>query len=224
MDNLPTVEDVNAVLAAPEELSVLSPEELAIGAKILPILAAKANATAEANKARELQKQLEVLRGENQKAMEAEMDKLRKAMAPPSAQDIEKLLSQEYLSFEVKIRDRSQSFQTFVIRELPLAAEAKFLRSLQRELVPKLKEVASIDWTGSTAEKIQRLIEFVPSTLGMLTEMCAVCLDPFEEEGVNKEWVERNMGLDRILSVLEAQAMAGRYRDFFLRLSALLPS
>lgn len=213
----------------PEELqSLKTPEEKQIGAKILPMIAAKANAMAEANYAKKLDSAVDQLKTENQKWIETQMEEIRKANTPPDANDLEKLLSQEYLEVPVRLMEksgRSTVEKSFVLRELPQATEQKFFKVIQKGIVPLVKEISSVEWTSSetVAGKLQKLIDAGPEILDTLADLCALCLDPFGEEGITKEWVQANMSSNRIVRVIDAQVQVSRLRDFFSGISQLFP-
>lgn len=215
---LPSDEVIQAALAPeePDELADLSEEEKAVAAKILPKVTKKilfqVRQELEAKKAQELQQALDILKTENQKAL----DEFYKANKPLEPQEIEKLLSEEYLEFKVKLATNGNN-QEFVIRELTQAAEMRFLKYLQKELVPHLKTIAAIEWTpgASVSENLQRLIEFVPDIASMASELCATCLDPNQKHNITAQWVQENLSTRRVITVIQAQIQAGRYRDFF---------
>jgi hypothetical protein len=227
--NVPTSEEVDEALMKQtdvEELQILgTPEERMIAGKIIPIIVRKANATAEAAHAKRLQATVEELKAQNAKAIETQLKAIRDANKPPTPEELEKLLSQEYATFQIEVVQRKGQKRQFTIRELPQATEIKFMRVIQTTLVPRLKELASVEWTNtsSVAEKMQRIIDIIPEAMDMLAECCAIALDPFNEEGINKEWVQLNLSSFRIMSVIEAQVTAGKFRDFFAALSRAIP-
>ena len=214
-----------------DELKDLTPEEAVIGAKLLPLLAAKANQKAEANKAKELVEVVDQLKKDNAAMMEEELRKIREANKPPDATEMTKLLSQEYLEFTVRVFERkTKAEREFVIRELPQSIELKFVKSIKKAIVPHLKLISGVEFQTGTdvASKLQQVIEIIPELMEVLADVCAMCLDPFGdgkvEDRITKEWVQANMGSDRIQKVVLAQGMANRFRDFFSLASRFIPS
>ena len=206
-----------------DDLDFLETEEQkAIGAKVLAVISAKAYAKAEAMKAKELQSFVDRLKADNELQIKQTIEKIRNEAKPTSPADLEKLLSQEYVevTFTVKERTNSYNERTFVLRELPQTIELKFLKSIQQTIVPRLREVTSIEWSeGNVTQKLQRLIEMLPDAMDTLAENCATCLDPFGYEKIDKNWVQSNLSSFRIFNVIEAQVMVSKMRDFFYSIS-----
>lgn len=202
--------------AMPEELLQFeNDQERSIAARLLPVIAEKANRQAEANKAKELEKFVGELQTENKRVLDAKLEEFRKAMVPPTPEELQKVLDQEYLEFSLKLKDRNGS-KDFVIRELPMAAEAKVVKMLQKTLSSRLKDLSSVEWSAelSMVERIARLMEMVPGALETLSDCLAICLDPWDEQHVTGEWVQQNVSSSRMANILNAQIEVSRLRDF----------
>lgn len=225
-NDLPTAEQVAEALTVPPEIE-LTEEEKPIAVKLLPMLARQANEKAEAARADSLNTEVLALRDEFKKQMEVELAKLRKANEPVTPEEMAKLLNQEYLEFSLSVRGRNREERVFMIRELPVAVEKKLLDTVRRTLSSRLKEIAAIDWTAglTNLEKVERSVDMVPGALEVLAECCATCLDPFsEDEAINAQWVLDNMNVYRMYAVLQAQAAASRWRDFFSLVYQAIPN
>lgn len=227
---VPTPEEVAAAVGIepeePAELATLSPEEKRIGAKILPFIAAKVRAQAQAEAAKDLAKQTQELIGQNNRMMADEVEKIRASIKPPDPKQLEQLLSQEYGEMEFKIKTRKKDeTRTFVLREMPQLAEKRFFKMIADKIVPHIKELAAVEWAAaaSRAEQVQRMLEIIPDGLDTLAECCAICLDPYEEDSVDAKWVQLNMGSNRIVTVIEAQLTVSKMRDFISSAYRLLP-
>lgn len=219
-----TPENPDDILAN-DELAGMTDEERAIAAKLLPIIAAKANAMADANKAKQLEKFMAEVRSENEKQFKAEIEAIRKANLPPTPEQLEKILSQEYLEYTVVLRSNGTQ-RTFTIRELPIEAETKILKALRRTIKDRMQELSSVNWqdANNTLERVEKILEVVPGALDTLSECVALCLDPFgEDKELDSNWIKKNVGLGRLASIIEAQLLAGRYRDFLSQVSRLIP-
>ena len=232
-------EEVKGPVAVPDKPSETVPDEVdeqvdmldklfedentrKIGAKLLPLIAAKANAKAEANKARELDKFLTELRAKNAELMQEKMAELTKQFAPTDPAELQKILEQEYTEFTLKLPYEGKS-REFVIRELPVVAENKLIKTLQKTLSARLVDLANVDWNerGTMLERIQQLAAVVPGALETLADCCAVVLDPLgKSPEITGEWVLNNMGMSRISKILMCQLEAGKYRDFFSLISS----
>ena len=227
--DLPTPEAVAEALApdVDQDLAQLTPEEARLVSRILPALEARARIAAEAQKGKELAQIVEELKRDNQALIEAELAKIRKAAEPPKPEELQKLLSQEYQEYTVQVRERANKYQPrdFIIRELPQATELKFVRLIQKSLVPRLKEFQTVEWTEgmTTVQKLQKVVDLIPDGLELMSDLCAISLDPFETEGITKAWVQANLSSVRIMAIIDAQVAAARMRDFMLAVSRLLP-
>ena len=227
----PSRAEAEAILSDPQEKQpdeirmFTDPKEIEIATKILPTVVQRVSAIAEAKKAKELDAYIKRLSEDNATMMKNELEKLQKEYAPLSSSEVGQLLKQEYLEFPVKTRDKNGE-REFVIREMSQAAELKFVKVLQKTIVPRIKEFSSIDWTSGMTmlDKIQTLVEAIPETLDMLAELCVISLDPYGDESVTLEWVQKNLSSYRIASIIEAQIMASRVRDFFSAAFRLMPS
>lgn len=222
-DTAPTEQIVADILATPE-LTFETEQEREIAAKLLPGLAAKANALAEANKMRELNSLVEGIRVENKKAIEEKLEEYRKSMTPPSTDELQVLLSQEFVEFKFKlIHDGVQ--KDFVIRELPLQTETNIIKALRRTLAERVQEISSIEWLPGMAsiERVQKVMELVPGAIETVADCVALCLDPFQEKSIDGKWVMRNVGSSRMMAIIHAQIQASRYRDFLSLASRVMP-
>lgn len=229
-DFVPTREQVEAALADPDqtedELSVLTAEERTAAAAFLPRLVAKIRARSEADAAKKLADQTNELIAQNNRMMTEEVAKLRAQLQPPDPAQLETLLSQEYGQMQVSVFGRKAATEkTFTLRELPQAVERKVIGIVTKTIVPHLKELAAVEWaaSASNAEKLQKILDMLPNGMDMLAECCALCLDPFGDEGITTEWVQANMSSSRIMNVIEAQFTISRLRDFGSAVSRLIP-
>jgi hypothetical protein len=198
-----------------------------VGAKLLPVLVAKAQTAAEAKLADRLRQEVNALAEENSKLITAKLEEYRKQLTPPTPDDIQKVLSQEYVEFKVQVGNNG-SRKEFVIRELPLVAEQRLVKTLSKTLGERVQDFSRLNWQqamdGDMLTRIMHIAQVVPGTMETLAECCAVCLDPFGDvPEITPQWVEKNIGLSRVLAILDAQMKAGRYRDFFSLVSRYIP-
>ncbi len=225
----PVAADIaSAIQDSPPDITAnLTPEEMAVAQKIMPAIVERANKTAEAAHARAMEKEINALKAANEEMIQAEIERFRAQNKPLEPADVEKLLTQSYAEFVVKIRERNKPLEReFTIRELPQAVEKKMLALVQKNLVPHLKEVQSIEWTSTStvAEKIQRVLDVAPNALDTLSQICQLALDPFDEESITLTWVQTNLSSFRIVAIVEAQMLASKVRDFFASASRFIPT
>ncbi len=167
----------------------------------------------------EIQKISGEMQKENKKIVEEAIERFRKEMAPPSEQDIQKLLSQEYMEFSVDVKTREGTTRTFTIREVPIDVEKKILKKVKTILVPFASDLSALSMNmleGDAAKKIVQLMNTFEPMLDVSISVCTICLNPFgEDEEVDEDWVRKNLGATRIVKVISAQMEANKMRDFF---------
>lgn len=138
--------------------------------------------------------------------------------APPSDEQIERLLYPELAEFPVELGSRQ-----FMLREMPAIAEKKFLRLVEQRLPALLQELLSLDerLDDNAAEVFTRVIGRAGSALDLVTEACTLVLDPNGELGVTREFVQQHASTARQLRILQAQLLLNGARDF---LSQVFPA
>ena len=108
--------------------------------------------------------------------------------------------------------------RTFVIKELPQAMEKKMFHTIKKTLLPFASDLAAISLNlleGDAAKKITQLINTFEPILDIMTELCAMSLDPFGVDKIDAEWVREHLSSNRIATIVTVQAQANRLRDFF---------
>ena len=224
----PTPEEIEAAISGEEPDPLISTltteEEKRIAARILPGVIARVSARMEADGAKKLAKATQELIEQNDRMMHDEVAKLRKAIKPPEPAELEQLLSQEYGEIKIELPLKGGK-RTFTLRELPQACEKRMMDIVARRILPQIKEIAAADWAGmaSIATKLQKFIDIVPDGLDMIAECCAICLDPFNTDGIDLEWVQKNISSNRILGIVQAQLEVNKIRDFGSAVYQLLP-
>lgn len=165
------------------------------------------------------------LRKSNSKMIEDTLDVIRKQYGPPSTEQIQQLLNQEYLEFTVKVPwpGEEGAKHDFVIRELPQSIEKKFFKQIREHLLPRAKDIAALSFElvdGKTEDKIKSLLAAFEPAFDILADGVVLVLNPQGKEAeITRAWVQENVSSARMWSILEAQMMANRMRDFFSRLS-----
>jgi hypothetical protein len=159
---------------------------------------------------------------ENKKMVEAAIERFRKEMAPPSTQDIQTLLDQEYVEFKIEVKagkGEDAKVKHFTISELPIAVEKKILKKVKLILVPFASELSAISLNllqGDAAKKIVQIMNTFEPMLDVMVSVCTICLNPNDEdEEVTDEWVLKYVSATRIVKIVTAQMEANKMRDFF---------
>lgn len=163
----------------------------------------------------------------SQEAVKKAIGDWKEDQQPLTNAEVSTLLSQDYLSFEVKFlvgRGKDKKEVLFNLVELPQEIEGKFLKTLKKRFVPLMKNFTAaefkLDLNTSSMEKLQSLIEAIPELLDVFAELVAICLDPWgdntEYGKISESWVKQNLATHRILAILIGQTEVNRYRDFFL--------
>ena len=155
---------------------------------------------------------------ENKKILETTIERFRKEMIPPSEQDIQKLLEQEYLEFTIDVKTKKE-LKHFTIRELPVEVEKKIYKKVKAILVPFSSELSALSLNileGDAGKKVVQLMNAFEPMLDVMIGVCTICLNPFEEDDeITEEWVRKNLGSTRIVKIVTAQVEANKMRDFF---------
>lgn len=151
------------------------------------------------------------LREQSQKAVED----FRRSFPPPSDEQIERLLYPELTEFEVTLGGRR-----FALRELPALAEKRFLRLVEQKLPALVGEILSFDERlGDDPQRaFTHLLGRAGAALDLVSEACALVLDPAGDAGVTREFIQQHASTARQLRILEAQLLLNGARDFLSRL------
>lgn len=189
-----------------------------------PDLVQKVRDILEQEKKKDLDILAATLREENTKAIDAAIKDIREKMAPPKPEDIQKLLDQEILEFNIDLPGKNGSEKkTFVIRELPQKVEKKIIKVAKTKLVPIAQELSSLTMNlleGDAAKKIIDLMNAFEPVLDVVTEVCAIVLNPYgDEKDIDVDWVQEHLSTQKIGTIVMAQFECNRLRDFFLLLS-----
>lgn len=165
------------------------------------------------------------------KGLRTYFEKLKEEQKPPEAQDIQKLLDQEYETFTipityVKYTDNVESTElmTFTVRELPQSVEKKFYRQLKEKLKGKASLLEAFVQSGIDKpfeEKVDAFLSLIDESFDLLADATLLVLNPFNRrKEITKEWVQENISSDRQWKIVEAQLKVNRLRDFFSKVSA----
>lgn len=166
----------------------------------------------------------EQLRSENDVAIQQAISEFKKSQEPPKPEEIQQLLSQEYLSFKVQIPDPKDETKEreFTIKELPQRAEKAFYKKFKDELIPRASDLGALTFEilgGDVGQKITSLLNTFEPTFDLLAEACVLILDPKKTGDVTKEWIQDNLSSYRQWNIIIAQTQVNRLRDFFSQLS-----
>lgn len=156
----------------------------------------------------------------NKVAIETALADYKKELKPPTDAELRKILSQEYLTFEVKV-GRGDKEKTFTIQELPLSKEKKILKIIKDKVIPKVKDLNLLGTENQPLEQqAQTLFEVIDPAMDLLIEATVIVLNPYDEDPeVTTQWIEDNLSSVRIWNILTTQLEVNRMRDFFSGLS-----
>jgi hypothetical protein len=163
------------------------------------------------------------LRDENTKIVTEAIERYKKELAPPTEQDMQKLLTQEYVEFTVELRFKKEGKETetktFTIQELPQKVERRIYKKIKDVLIPFSSELAAMSMNmleGDAAKKIVQIMNTFEPMLDVMAGIAAISLNPYgEDDDITDEWVRENMSSTRIAKIVMAQIEANRMRDFF---------
>jgi hypothetical protein len=158
------------------------------------------------------------LQQENVKIVTEAIERYKKELAPPTQEDMQKLLTQEYVEFTVELKHNGQ-LRKFVIAELSQKVEKKIYKKIKDVLIPFSSELASMSLNmleGDAAKKIVQIMNTFEPVLDVMAGIAAISLNPYgEEEDITDEWVRENLSSTRIAKIVMAQIEANKMRDFF---------
>lgn len=142
------------------------------------------------------------------------------------AEDIQKLLNQEYAEFTLKVKTvLGGKEKTFILRELPQSLEKKFVDILSKKLRPHLKEIASLTTKiaeGKLEAKFDTIMSMIGPSFDIMAEATALVLNPYgSDEEITVEWVQSNIASNRQWVILTAQEKLNNLRNF-ISLASLL--
>src|SRR5882724_2621106 len=131
----------------------------------------------------------------NKKQMEEVLKEWQAAQQPPTQEEINQLLNQEYFEFKVRLPDpdNGETEREFVIRELPQTVERLFYKRIKEHILPKLNELSDITvrLTDSDIEnKLLAVIELFEPSFDILAETTSIILNPFGKNSVTPKWVQ----------------------------------
>lgn len=159
--------------------------------------------------------------------MQKLFDKWKEEQKPPTHEDIQQLLNQEYETFTLPLdmySDEGDAKQeTFTIRELPQAAEKKFYKQFTDRVMGNVGSLqaftqASIDQPFE--EKAKGFLKLMDESFDLLSDAVVIALNPFgKNKMITREWVQMNISSNRQWQIVECQLKVNRLKDFFFKLS-----
>lgn len=172
----------------------------------------------------DLEKQNEKIISEG---LEKYYEKFREEQKPPTDEDIQQLLDQDYQTFTVKVDyvndDGEDKSELFTLRELPQAAEKKFYKQFKDRLLGKTQALAAFAQEGIDMpfeDKAKNVLSVLEDGFDILADTVVICLNPFgKKKEITRDWVQNNLSSNRQWGIVEAQIKINRLKDFFLRIS-----
>ena len=175
--------------------------------------------------------ELDKVRKESEEVAKAGIEKLftkwQEEQKPPTHDDIQLLLGQEYETFTLQLETSDDNgdvkSEMFTIRELPQAAEKKFYKQFRDKILSKAGALEAFTQAGIDKpfeEKAKAFLELFSESFDMLAEAVVIVLNPFnKKQYINLEWVQNNISSTRQWQIVEAQIQVNKLKDFFARLS-----
>jgi len=173
--------------------------------------------------ARELEPQLDPV---YQKRLDQEIARVREQskkaveefkanFAPPTEDQIEKLLYPELNKLKVELGGRN-----FELCELPALREKEFLAIVEGKLPTLVAEILGFDerLDDNAAQAFTKLLFHAGTVLDLVTEACVLVLDPNRRLGVTMQFIQEHASTARQLRILKAQLLLNGGRDFLSRL------
>lgn len=158
------------------------------------------------------------------KAVQDYIKDLEEKRRPPTDEEIEKLLNQEYKEFSLKVKpvNNGDEEKEFIIRELPMDAEQQFFRQFRDNVKNKSSDIAALAQRiidTPKEEQVMALLNAVDGMFDVIADATAISLNPLKEnQGINRKWVKENISSMRQWNICQAQVRVNRLRDFFYQL------
>lgn len=153
------------------------------------------------------------------------MDKFKAEQAPPSDEDIQKLLDQEYAQFTVPVNCGTTAEphqKIFTIRELPMDVEQAFYRQFRDRMKDQAPAIAAFIQKNMDVPVDKQVFAFLnmfDSTFDMLADAVLLILNHDNSDPeVNREWIKAHMSSMRQWNIVKAAIKVNRLRDFFSQL------
>ena len=173
---------------------------------------------------------VELARGQDkaiQEGLVALFNKHLEEQKPPTHEDIQQLLNQEYEVFPIKVLTTDDSGtekeELFTIRELPQAAEKHFFKQFKDKILSRSQELMAFTQEGMDKpfeEKAKAFMDLFDDSFDMLADAVVIVLNPFgKRTDITRTWVQASIGSDRQWRIVEAQIQVNRIKDFFSRVS-----
>lgn len=148
-------------------------------------------------------------------------DKWKAEQEPPTPKEIQDMLSQEYVEFQLPLAIGSE-MRTFVIRELPQKIERKFYRQFKDQIATYGPQIAAFTQAqmGQTFEKtVVAFMDTFDNAFDIIADGVVLVLNPFDtDKDITREWAQNNISSSRMWNIVQAQIKVNRLRDFFSQL------
>src|SRR6266436_918696 len=153
-------------------------------------------------------------------------DKWVEEQKPPTHEQIQELLDQEYETFTLKVdyfTTGEAKSEMFTIRELPQTVEIKFYKQFTERILGKTQALAAFAQTDIDRpfeEKAKSFLELFGEGFDLLAQAVVLVLNPFgDRKDITIEWVQKNVSSNRQWGIIEAQMKVNKLKDFFSKVS-----
>lgn len=151
----------------------------------------------------------------------------KKDQKPPTVEQIQELLDQEYVTFTLPVTyvkdDDTTAVKTFTIRELPQTLERRFFKQFKENITNKISDLEALvqsDIDAPFDKKVKAGLEMVDEGFDVMAEAVLIIINPYKRHAdIDKAWVQNNIGSDRQWQIIKAQMEVNRLRDFFSKVS-----
>jgi len=149
------------------------------------------------------------------------MAKQEEARKPLTTEQIQDLLAQEYVKFEVPV-EVDEEVKKFRIRELPASCEEQFYKEFVAVLKEHSSELAAFDQADMDMpfeQKLLKVMSMFSTSFDLLPSAVALILNwDGKDPIINKTWVKNHMSSHRMWTIINAQMEVNKLRDFLSQL------
>ena len=161
------------------------------------------------------------LEDQNRETIEKAVEEFKKQQAPPTPDEVQKILDAEYLTFPLKIRWSGKvEIEEIELRELPAAVERKIVRLIKEKARPVIEKIAPAlleVMQGTGIDKLTAVFELIDPASDIVLEIVTLILSETTGRKITKETVEKSLSFNRQVGIITAQMECNRLRDFFSR-------
>jgi len=162
-----------------------------------------------------------------QEGLQKLFDKWVEEQKPPTNEEIQLLLNQEYETFFLKVHflddAGEEKSEMFTLRELPQSVEIAFYKQFTDRVMNKVQSLAAFAQTDIERpfeERAKSFLTLFGEGFDLLADAVVLVLNPFgKRKDITRDWIQQHVSSNRQWNIIEAQMKVNRLKDFFSKVS-----